>query len=525
MRLSTDHVRARLVVFRGLLGLLLAVCVALPLHAQDHVTRDASRACAGLRTLTLPGARITEAVAAEPDTVTREWPGRMTVRYCRVKGVIGRYVEFAAALPDDWNGRLHMAGNGGFAGYLAPLVAANAGYLAITTNTGHDANAVDGRWALNDPERRIDYGYRAVHETAEVGKALARAYYGAAPRYSYFQGCSNGGRQALMEAQRFPDDFDGIIAGAPAFDFTGIAAAFVRNTQAAFPAPARLAENLVTADNLKLVSAKVLQACDAIDGVTDGVIDDPRKCHFDLSSVRACAGDAAGADCLTSAQRRAIATIYSPVRVGGRIVYPGQPFGDEADPGGWADWITGARAPSGRVSPPAQALFAMGIYRYFVLGDSSWDYARYDLSRSSRDTRAAGAYLNAVDPDLSAFAAHRGKLLMYHGWADPALNPLSTIDYYRRVVARDPRAAAYLRLYMLPGVLHCAGGTGPDDVPFAPALRDWVERGRAPGTLVGTKHDAHGAIARTRPICPYPRHEVYTGHGSTDSASSFVCRA
>ena len=199
----------------------LAMLVALPAHAQEHITRDATRSCAALRELELPDVRITDAVAVSPDTLARQSPGAMRVRHCLVSGVIGRYVEFAAVLPDDWNRRLLMVGNGGFAGSLSPLVAANAGVLAITTNTGHTASAVDARWAELAPERELDYGYLAVHQTAQVGKALARAYYGADPRYAYFDGCSNGGRQAFMAAQRYPLDFDGIIAGAPALDFTG----------------------------------------------------------------------------------------------------------------------------------------------------------------------------------------------------------------------------------------------------------------------------------------------------------------
>jgi feruloyl esterase len=507
---------------RQLFRVALLVLLAGRLSGQQPIVKDATQSCASLRTLSWPDVRITEATAAAPDTATRQWPGRMRLSYCRVMGVIGRSVEFAAVLPNDWNGQLLMVGNGGFAGNFAPVPAANDGFLAITTNTGHTADGTDARWALNDVERQVDYGYLAVHETAEVGKALARTYYGTDPRFAYFQGCSNGGRQALMEAERFPLDFDGILAGAPAYDFTDIGAAFLRNTRANFPAPARLTRNVVTPENVKLLAAKVLEACDAVDGVTDGVIDDPRRCHFELSSVKACPGDRAAADCLTSAQREVIATIYSPTRIGGREIYPGQPAGGEGEPGGWITWITGSRKANGELQPPLQALFAIG-FKYFVAEDSSWDYATYDLSHWTQDVRLAGTFLNATDPDLSAFAQHGGKLILFHGWSDPALNPLATIAYYEKVVRREPRSVADIRFYLLPGVLHCGGGAGPDQVAFLPALRDWVERGQAPDRLIASKVE-RGRVVRTRPLCPYPQHAVYTGRGSTDSASSFVCR-
>ena len=492
------------------------------MHAQQPIARDATQSCASLRTLDWPNVRITEATAATPDTATRKWPGRMRISYCRVIGVIGRSVEFAAALPNDWNGQLLMVGNGGFAGSLAPLSAANDGFLTVTTNTGHNADGTDARWALDDVERQIDYGYLAVHETAEVGKVLARAYYGTDARFAYFEGCSNGGRQALMEAQRFPLDFDGILAGAPAYDFTDLGAAFLRNTRANFPAPAGLTHGIVTPDNIRLLSAKVIDRCDAIDGVMDGVIDDPRRCHVDLSSIKTCPDERAAADCLTTGQRRVIATIYSPTRIGGREIYPGQPFGGEGEPGGWIDWITGARSSNGKVQTPLQARFAIG-FKYFVAADSSWEYTTYDLSHWKHDVRLPGTFLDATNPDLSAFAAHGGKLILFHGWSDPALNPLATIAYYDRVAKHDSKSAANVRFYLLPGVLHCSGGAGPDQAPFLPALRDWVERGQAPDRLIATKY-TQGRAVRTRPLCPYPQHAAYTGHGSTDSASSFVCR-
>lgn len=484
-----------------------------------QVTRSAATACAALSSLRLADVRITHAVAGPAEGAR---PAAVRVPNCRVTGVIGRDVEFVLILPDAWNERLVLTGNGGFAGGFGPLTPANDGYAVVSTNTGHSGSNTSARWALNDHEKVIEYGYLAVHETADAAKAIARAYYGTDARFSYFAGCSDGGREGLMEAQRYPTDFDGIVAGAPAYDFTDISASFIKNLQAVFPAPGGLAHGVVTPENLALLSAAVLAECDARDGVTDGMIDDPRRCAFKLSSVRTCAGDVAAPDCLTRAQRAAIERVYAPTVVNGKQIYPGQPVGGESD--GWAAWITGGKDPLAVDSmyPTAQAAFAIEGFKY-VIGDTTWNYLTYDLANLARDSRNVSPVTDAVDPDLSRFAAHGGKLLMYHGWADPALNPLATIEYYQQVLAHDPKAREYVRLFMLPAVAHCAGGAGPDQVAWLAALQAWREEGAVPQRLVAAKR-ARGAVVRTRPLCPYPQHAAYRGSGSTDDEANFVCR-
>jgi hypothetical protein len=290
--------------------------------------------------------------------------------------VIAKGEAFEVMLPNQWNQRLLMGGNGGFAGTINRAILGNAtgGYLTVSTNTGHEAQPGGGaKWALDDLERQLDFGYAAVHRTVEVAKVLSKAFYGTEPHFSYFTGCSNGGRQGLMEIQRYPDDFDGVIAGAPAAHFSTTSASFFKNIQAVFPDQSYFDKPIVTQANLDLLSASVLEACDMLDGVKDGVLDDPRECKFKLSSLKACPDDRAGADCLTHAQRTGIAAIYSPTLDDQkRVVYPGQPFGGESFPAGWPAWITGRDSNLMRQLhvPSAQAMFMTEGGKYLVYGDS-----------------------------------------------------------------------------------------------------------------------------------------------------------
>ena len=498
------------------------------LGAQELVPVTApSGACAALKTLRLPDVRLTEVVDA-PDSFDHGDPTRTP--HCRVTGVISKEILFVATLPNTWNQRLLMAGNGGFAGSVNVGVARNAtnGYLTVSTNTGH-ADPADGtgaKWALDNPERQINYAFLGVHRTAEVAKVLAKAFYGSEPRYSYFNGCSNGGRQALMEVQRYPEDFDGVIAGAPAIPFTSIFASFARNLRAAYPTPAYFTNPVVTKANLDLLAAHVLEACDGIDGVKDGVLGDPRDCKFKLASLPSCPSEMAAASCVTGAQRHAIEVIYSPLTdAQGKVIYPGQPLGGENLDGGWASWIVGSDSTSMHDLryPSAQPFFAIEGSRYILFNDSTWDYTRYrgDLYKEAR--RIAAMY-DADDPDISKFGARKAKLILWHGWADPALNPLETVKYYEQVLAKSANARNYVRLFMEPGVLHCAGGNGPSNAPWLPTIVDWVEKGAAPEQVVATKQPSRGKVAVSRPLCAYPKRAVYKGSGSTDEASNFVCR-
>jgi feruloyl esterase len=503
----------------------LIVLAAMPndSDAQTEARRGPTASCESLRGLQLSDVRVTGARVLHPDQsrVVR-------VAHCELTGVIGREIRFAVLLPDEWNGRFAMGGAGGFAGTTENQYAAvvNDGYAASSTDTGHQGSALEARWALGHPDRLENFGFAAVHRTAEVTKEIIKAYYGAAPARSYFLGCSNGGRQALMEAQRYPEDFDGIVSGAPALSFTSTAIAFVRNAKLAFPSGGSPGKGAVRPEALKLLEAKVLEACDTLDGLKDGVMADPRDCHFALRRIRACPAGKAGADCLTSGERGAIEGIFAAVADANGMIYPGLVFGSEGAAEGWPLWIAGfgsRGSPIGNI-PALQWAFGTEFFKYFVAGDSAWDYRRYSLANARRDTRAAAKILDATNPNLTPFKAHGGKLLLWHGWSDPALNARVTIAYYEQLVKGDSAAMAYARLFLLPGVVHCAGGPGPDNVSWVKAIVDWVERNQAPESLVATRRDSAGSVLRARPLCAYPKQAVYVGSGKPDDAASFVCR-
>jgi feruloyl esterase len=423
-----------------------------------------------------------------------------------------------------------MGGGGGFVGRIdnQAIRAVNDGFASVGTDTGHEGLAFQGDWALKNLERQVNFAHLAVHRVAVTAKALVRIYYGERPRFSYFEGCSNGGRQALMEAQRYPEDFDGIVAGAPAIAFTRIAAAFVRNAQALFPTAQHASAPVVTPGAVAALDAGVRGACDAADGVPDGIVGDPRQCRFEVSRLPACAGDRPGPDCVTTAQRAALGRIYEPVVVGGETVYVAHPVGNEAERGGWQPWITGPnpatiQATGGR-SPSLQVAFGTEIFKYFVFHDPGWDYTKYDLSTWRRDTEVARALFDADNPDLRPFTGRGGKLLLWHGWSDPALSAYATIEYHDAVMKATPDAGSAVRLFLAPGVLHCFGGPGAGSVPWLSILADWVERQQAPERVVGRRLDAQGKVLGTRPVCAHPARPVYSGTGSRDDEASFECR-
>ena len=364
----------------------------------------------------------------------------------------------------------------------------------------------------------LEISPRELHRTAEVAKAIVRSYYGSNETRAYFSGCSNGGRQALMEAQRYPDDFDGIVAGAPAYEFTAIAAQFIKDSRAAFPDPGTLTAPLPP-ELLQSVEAQIVDKCDALDGLKDGLIDDPRACKVDVAALSG----------LTDAQRATLKAIYAETKNKDGVIYPAQPVGGEGQMGGWTLWIAGVNPPlvAAEQAPSLRFAFGTQMFKYFVFNDPAWDYTRYDLSTYKKDTAMAATFLDATSPDLDAFKRRGGKLLMWHGWSDPALTALASIRYYEQVQARDAAARDYFRMFMLPGVLHCAGGTGPDTVDWAAAIDDWVEKGKAPERVIAQKRAGVGAAAtvvRSRPLCSYPQHAVYSGNGSIDQAENFVCK-
>jgi feruloyl esterase len=466
--------------------------------------------CAQVTSLKLPDVKITEAVAVPAATT-----GAIRAPHCRVTGVVGTEIQFRLLLPDTWNGKFLMGGGGGFVGMIDNQAerTIDAGYATVGTDTGHHGAGTDASWALDNLERQVNFGSVAVHRTAEVAKAIVRAYFGTDATRNYFVGCSNGGRQALMEAQRYPDDFDGIVVGAPAFDFVAIGAQFIKDSQAVFPD----VDNpmpLFSRETLKSVETQIVEKCDAIDGVKDGLMEDPRRCSVDVATL-------AG---LTDGQRAALKKVYAETTGKSGTIYPAQPFGGEGTPGGWPEWITGGGSSQPSQNGSLRRTFGTQFFKYFVFGDPSWDYTKYDVSNAPKDGKQAGTILNATDPNLDAFKSKGHKLVMWHGWSDAALSALATINYYDQVQARDANLREYFRLFLMPGVLHCAGGPGPDNVDWPGAIADWVERGTAPDRVLARKLGPGGAVTRSRPLCPYPQHAVYDGKGPADAAESFTCR-
>lgn len=482
--------------------------------------------CSGIADLLLPDVRIAKAIAID----SPEPNAQVKVPHCQIDGVIGKEILFSLILPDDWNGRFIMGGGGGYVGQIQnhALGTANLGYATIGTDTGHQGDGLRADWALDDLERQLNFGHLAVHRTAVVAKSLIRTRYGSDPEYSYFIGCSRGGGQALMEAQRYPEDFDGIISGAPALHWTGFMAEFVQNMQLNFPDPEDLSQSVITRDNLTLLESSVLEECDGIDGVRDGLMEDPRDCTFDLASIPSCPDDRSASDCFTTAQRAAIERVYAPAVNRDGQIYPGQPCGSEAHPGGWFPWITGAdenflKQYNGQI-PNLQFGFGTEFFKYFVFGSPEWDYSRYDFSTWKEDTRFVSTFVDVTNPDLSPFKARNGKLILWHGWSDPALTALGSIEYYEQVETLDPDVRDYFRMFLVPGMLHCGGGPGPSQVDWTALIVDWVENGTPPQWVVASALDKNGQVLRTRPLCAYPQRAFYLGEGDTDRAENFTCR-
>jgi hypothetical protein len=462
-------------------------------------------------------------------------PSATVPAHCRVTGLLSPEIAFEVSLPAKWNGRFYMIGNGGHAGEAlddAGRVAQRNGALQLgfafaQTNTGHDARKEPGAtFVLSNPQKAIDYAYRAVHLTATTAKDITKDYYGKAVSRAYWNSCSNGGRQGLLEAQRFPEDFDGIVANAPWVDQTGFTIGAMWNQKA-------LSEALVTPAKLALVADKVMAKCDAIDGLKDGLIDDPRKCDFNpLHDVPACSAGADGADCLTGPQAAAIAKVYGGPMSNGKPFFPGYMPGSEAvmtglfgggTGSGWMNVIVSAQ-PGVK---PADFGLADDTMRYLVHNPpkADYDYRTFDFDRDIHLLDNWSKLADAKNPDLSKFRKRGGKLVMTYGWADSILQPMMGVNYYQQAVAKNGSDTAdFFRLFMVPGMAHCGGGIGPDRHDPMTAMIDWVEKSKAPASMVASRV-VNNQVVRTRPLCPYPQVARYSGQGSIDDASNFRCMA
>lgn len=441
-----------------------------------------------------------------------------------VKVVEGSLVNVQVWLPVAWNGKMYAGGGGGFNGGLFGAAsvmyeASERGYATVVTDVGHKVSmtAEFGR----DPEKFADYGHRGNHTTAVFTKQLIEKFYGVLPERSYFVGGSNGGREALMEAMRYPEDYDGIVAGMPANNFTRLVGiSFLWNYEASKQAP-----DLV--NKLELVQKGVMAKCDAIDGVVDNVIENPLRCDFDPAEL-VCKSNASS-QCLTVDEIAALQKIYSgPTLKDGTQVFPGQVVGGEGIPGNWEAWILGEDS--------AQAGMGEEFLRWMVYNNEDWERSQFDVDKDLPVAlKNAAPIVDAIDPDLTRYISKGGKLIIHHGWSDAAATPLNTINYYANIKrVMGPAADVGIRLFMVPGMLHGPGGDAPTYYDMLAALEQWVEKGEAPERVIAKKYefgeplrrgDSRGRVLRTRPLCAWPKVAEYVGSGSTDSAENFICAA
>ena len=510
-----------------------------------------SQSCEQLATLELPNAGVTMAKAVAAGTFAgppAEFTGQDLSAFYKMLPAFCRVVMHARPSSDSdivvelwmplsgWNGKLEGLGNGGFAGQIGYEALGGAilhGSAAVATDTGHAGSPIDAAWALGHPEKIADFGHRGIHEMTRVAKLVVQKFYGSGAKRAYFIGCSDGGREALMEAQRYPEDYDGILAGAPANYWTGLLSTAIVNLQALTATP----ESFIPPAKIPVIAGAVDAACDKTDGVADGILNDPRECHFDPASIECKAGEPTD-KCLTAPQVASIKAIYTGLRdASGKQIFPGFLPGAEGGSGGWGTWITGP-APG----KSAQAFFGIGYFSNMVYDRHDWDYRSFAVGSGiqAAKEKTAGA-LDAVNADLAPFRARGGKLILYHGWDDPAIPALNTVNYYGEVLAKmgKTNADSFVRLYMVPGMQHCGGGPGPDDFgQFGASLRNdpqhnsyialenWVEQGTAPDSFIASKHAGGaltGAVTMTRPLCPYPQFAQYKGSGDPNSAENFEC--
>ncbi len=479
--------------------------------------------CEGLASLTLPDTAITSAQVVAAGAFTPPAPaqakGKGALAYkdlpefCRVAATLkpssDSDIKVEFWLPTaGWNKKLQSVGNGGWAGvisYSAMADAVKAGYASASTDTGHVGGS--GSFALGHQEKLVDFGWRSQHEMTVKAKAVVKAFYGSAPRLSYWNGCSTGGRQGLKEAQKFPDDYDGIIAGAPAN----------RTAMPLWVAFAVLKEkaSYIPAAKYPVIHAAVLDACDARDGVKDGLIEDPTRCKFD-PKVLLCKG-ADGPSCLTAPQVEAATKVYTAAT----NPRTGQELFPSLVPGTELGWGVEAAGPD-----PSANIF--DHFKYVVFKDPNWDWRTFNFdSDIARSEQPDNVVMNATDPNLKPFFSHNGKLLIYHGWADTNVATLNTIKYYKTVVdtlGGLSKTSNNIELFLEPGMGHCGGGEGPNVFDKVGTLDQWVEKNKAPMMIIAS-HSTDGKVDRTRPLCAYPQVAKYKGSGSIDEAANFSCQA
>ena len=490
----------------SLRNLLFAVCLAgsQPLLALE---------CSDLNQLSSEQVVITAAQDRAAETLEQRFgPALNLAPHCRIAATLhprqSSQIEMEVWMPSDWNGKFLALGNGGWAGsisYSAMATGLAAGFAVASNDTGHSGGSA--AFALEHEDKIVDFAWRAMHEMTIIAKAVVETFYQRSPRLSYFQGCSTGGRQGLKEAQMYPADFDAIIVGAPVNNQLTLNATqldtmihFIEDRDAA-----------LTPDKVQLVHNAVLATCEVNDGVEDGFLNDPLACGFEPGTLQ-CARRSETDQCLTREEVRSVERAYAGVfSQNDNLLYPGHAKGFEL---GW-------RIPAEGAEPSALQSDAT---RYIARGDADWDWRTFDLDEDLALAQQRAGYIEALQTDLGAFKARGGKILMYHGWNDPGPSPLNTIDYYEDVLATmGPEQSDWMRLFMMPGVGHCAGGIGPDQANFLAAIDDWAENGNAPTRIIASR-TRDGETDMTRPLCPYPQVAVWDGAGDTNNAASFSCQ-
>jgi hypothetical protein len=523
-------------------------------------------ACANLAALSLPNVTLTsETVPA--GTYTTQYGLNLSTptqlpAFCRVAGAAhptsDSNILFEVWLPlSQWNGRYRAYGEGGYSGTIQDIGLADGlqrGFASSNTDRGHESPTIlDGSWALGHPEKIIDVAYRGDHVTAVAAKQIIKAFYGKGPQYSYYEGCSGGGYEGVQAATRFPDDYDGVLYGAPGINWVGVSASFIWEAQATLNPAGAASPSFIPSTKLPMITAAVLAACDHLDGVVDGLLEDPRRCHFDPAVLQCKSGDAP--TCLTTPQVEAVRKMYYGAHNPrtGELIYPGLEPSSEAPAGAPLNWsfVDGSSA-----SGPSP-FFGDQFFKYFVFNDPNWNFHTMNFDNDiALANQKWGAAMNAP-PDLREFAARGNKIISYNGWVDPVVNPQEIIRFTEEVLRTngdergkdsDERGkdSDFLRLYMVPGMSHCGSGPGPNCFGQPPgtaagcvpsndpksdvmaALIQWVEKGIAPHQIIATKHvndDPTQGVSSTRPLCPYPQVARWKGTGLTNVAANFVCVA
>ena len=490
------------------LGILLAIICLLPVRAS------LAAECKDLTQLSSDTVLLTAAEDRIRATAKLRSGLEVTLApHCRIAATLKpnpeSEIRIEIWMPPEWNGKFLAVGNGGWAGSIRPwsmVPGLAAGYAVASNDTGHKGGS--GAFALISREKVIDFAWRAMHEMTVVSKEIIETYYQRPPRRSYYHGCSTGGREGMMEAQRSPADFDAIIVGGPVNNMLTMTATQM-DTFVSFSEDRELA---LSPEKIELLHNAVLAACDKNDGVKDGILNDPIACEFEPRSMQ-CKRGSDTAECLTEGEASSVERAYAGVYgENGALLYPGFAKGFEL---GW-------RIPDEGSEPNTLQSDAI---RYLGYEDANWDWREFELERDLALVLSKAGFVEALEPDLSEFKARGGKILFYHGWNDPGPSPFNTINYYNEVLATmGPDQGDWLRLFMMPGVGHCRGGIGPDQVDFVAAIDNWVENAMAPERIIASRV-RDGETDMTRPLCPYPQVAVWDGVGDPDEAASFMCNA